>query len=294
VLKIGSELTILRDLPIEDIERVGGVVLAEGIRRMRRGEISIAAGFDGEFGVIKLFGDQEREKISSQMSFIETPTGPAASKRRSRSAELGRPQAEEPGETDTTNHESIQASEQWAQEALFGQPDPTVRSRPEIAQNSVEAVLLTDLNPQQREAASCTDVPLIIVAGPGTGKTRTLTYRIAHLIKNIGVAPANILAITFTNKATEEMAHRLEVLLHPEAARSITIKTFHAFGALILREAAQQAGLDPHFSICSEDDRKTVFKQIYPDFGDKHVNHLLNQISTAKNQRSGPASSQAI
>src|SRR5690606_15341743 len=90
--------------------------------------------------------------------------------------------------------------------------------------------LLIGLNDDQRAAVLCTDAPLVIVAGPGTGKTRTLTVRIAHLIRTLGVPPESVLAITFTNKAAGEMRERLGALLGAAEAGRITVSTFHAFG----------------------------------------------------------------
>ena len=107
------------------------------------------------------------------------------------------------------------------------------------------------LNEEQRAAVLCTDAPLVIVAGPGTGKTRTLTVRIAHLILEKAVAPENILAITFTNKAAGEMRERLSRLLGDEVAGRVTIRTFHAFGAMLLREYAARLELSPEFVILS-------------------------------------------
>ena len=107
------------------------------------------------------------------------------------------------------------------------------------------------LNEEQRAAVLCTDAPLVIVAGPGTGKTRTLTVRIAHLILEKAVAPENILAITFTNKAAGEMRERLSGLLGDEIAGRVTIRTFHAFGAMLLRQHAERLGLSPEFVILS-------------------------------------------
>ena len=106
---------------------------------------------------------------------------------------------------------------------------------------------LRSLNQQQRDAVECVDSSLIIAAGPGTGKTRTLTHRIAYLITEKHVLPEQILAITFTNKAAEEMANRLEHLMGADVAKRLVIKTFHAFCAMILRKDAEHAGLSPIF-----------------------------------------------
>src|SRR5919204_4475378 len=93
---------------------------------------------------------------------------------------------------------------------------------------------LADLNEAQREAVLATEGPLLVIAGAGSGKTRVLTYRVAHLIRSCGVKPNEVLAITFTNRAAAEMRHRLEHLLGP-TARAIWILTFHSACGRILR-----------------------------------------------------------
>jgi DNA helicase-2/ATP-dependent DNA helicase PcrA len=271
--KVGSELSILQDIPLDEIGRMGGPLLAEGIRRMRSGEVTIAAGYDGEYGVIKLFGQDERDAVAGQLSFMPAPDKPKQAKQ----SDLHTPSAI--AETEG-NYQAGQTRQLWAQASLFEAPPVAPQHSSDIQSKG----LLTDLNPQQREAALCIDRPLIIVAGPGTGKTRTLTYRIAYLIASKGVAPENILAITFTNKATDEMVNRLTRLLGTDTAGQLVIKTFHAFGAMLLREAAEQAGLPPNFAICSDQDRQVILKECYPDMKSADLNTWLEQISTAKNQ----------
>ena len=123
--------------------------------------------------------------------------------------------------------------------------DATVYEAPPITHHPCGSRITSGLNDQQRAAVLCTDAPLVIVAGPGTGKTRTLTVRIAYLILEKGVAPEAIFAITFTNKAAGEMKARLEAMLGAEVANHVTVKTFHAFGALLLREHAARSGPQP-------------------------------------------------
>ena len=153
---------------------------------------------------------------------------------------------------------------------------------------------MDDLNPEQRAAVLCTDVPLVIVAGPGTGKTRTLTVRIAHLILEKAVAPENILAITFTNKAAGEMRQRLSALLDspkplgsPQTLKvspvdRVTIKTFHAFGAMLLRQHVERLGLSPEFVILAEEDRLALLRRACPELKLAEADAALAQISAAK------------
>jgi DNA helicase-2/ATP-dependent DNA helicase PcrA len=152
---------------------------------------------------------------------------------------------------------------------------------PSPAKSATSAFYLSTLNEQQRAAVECTDAPVIIVAGPGTGKTRTLTVRIAHLLQDKGVAPEHVLAITFTNKAAGEMAERLAGLVGAATAKRITIKTFHAFGAQLLRTHAETQGITPS-AIISEADQRALLKEIVPDATEKNLSGYLDQIATAK------------
>src|SRR5437764_8808246 len=111
--------------------------------------------------------------------------------------------------------------------------------------------LLDDLTAAQREAVLHVEGPLLILAGPGSGKTRVITRRVAHLIRE-GVRPSNILAITFTNKAAGEMRQRVDALL---PGSRVWISTFHALGARLLRQYGERFGLDPHFTIYDQTDR---------------------------------------
>ena len=121
--------------------------------------------------------------------------------------------------------------------------------------------LLEKLNDKQKEAASQIDGSILILAGAGSGKTRTITYRIAHMIENIGISPYSILAVTFTNKAAKEMRERVENLVG-EVAKSCTISTFHSFGMRLLRMYAAEVGYSPNFTIYDTDDQKRIIKAI--------------------------------
>jgi DNA helicase-2/ATP-dependent DNA helicase PcrA len=131
----------------------------------------------------------------------------------------------------------------------------------------VDSPLLAPLNPVQREAVLHTDGPVLIVAGAGSGKTRILTHRIAYLIREKGVRPQQILAITFTNKAAGEMVERVEQLVGSSVSRGMWILTFHAACARILRREHKLLGLPSHFSIYDEADSERVIKMILADLG---------------------------
>ena len=144
---------------------------------------------------------------------------------------------------------------------------------------------LDELNEVQRAAVVNTDGPSLIIAGPGSGKTRVLTYRIAHLIQQ-GVDPFSILALTFTNKAAEEMKRRIEKI-SGSAGRGLFMGTFHSIFARILRVEATRLGYPANFTIYDTEDSKSVIKAIVKEMGldDKlyKPNQVLYRISAAKN-----------
>src|SRR5688572_27618663 len=151
---------------------------------------------------------------------------------------------------------------------------------------------LEGLNEKQREAVLHVDGPLMIVAGAGSGKTKVLTTRVAHLMAN-GVDAFNILALTFTNKAAKEMKERVEKILGNNEARNLYIGTFHSVFARILRFEAEKIGYPRNFTIYDTDDAKSVVKTVVNelDLDDKHYkpNIVYNRISAAKNALIGPA-----
>jgi ATP-dependent DNA helicase UvrD/PcrA len=151
--------------------------------------------------------------------------------------------------------------------------------------------LLADLNPAQREAVLHVDGPLLVVAGAGSGKTRVLTHRVAHLIRAHGVKPNEILAITFTNKAAAEMRERLEHTLG-RTARAIWILTFHAACGRILRREAERLGYRSSFTIYDSADQVRLVKACLEELGKDPKRFtprgIHSQISNAKNQLISP------
>ena len=154
------------------------------------------------------------------------------------------------------------------------------------------ALNLDGLNSAQREAVECTHGPLLVLAGAGSGKTRVLTMRIAHMIADEGVRPWQVLAITFTNKAAAEMRERLGALL-PGGTRGMWVCTFHAMCVRMLREDPEAIGYAPNFTIYDDDDSKRLVKSIMNDLGIDQkqfpINGIRSKISSAKNAMVGPA-----
>ncbi|WJK41799.1 UvrD-helicase domain-containing protein [Solwaraspora sp. WMMA2056] len=262
VAALGPELDILTTVPVDDIRRVGGELLAEAIGRLRRGEVHRVPGYDGEYGVITLFAPGElatgggagqpealfdvpvpAQRPPSESAAADGPTpagarraGRAATGRASRGGRAGTEPAPPPIPPPPT-------------------PSPHEPFEPMLAgMEEVGTGLLDRLDAMQRVAASAPGGPLLIVAGPGTGKTRTLTHRIAYLCAELNVFPEHCLAITFTRRAAEELRHRLDGLLGP-VAEDVTVATFHSLGLTILRENPKAAGLPKGFRIADDAER---------------------------------------
>ncbi|MDZ7359418.1 MAG: UvrD-helicase domain-containing protein [candidate division KSB1 bacterium] len=254
---LGSELFILQEAALDDIERLAGSVVAEGIRRMRAGEVKIAAGYDGEYGTIQLFSPEERERLSTQVSMLDPGPDQKEQSDKTKNGKLI------DQENTSVNFPGI------GEEAGISYQTP----KPLLQQAGA-------LNPSQQQAVRHGRGHLLIVAGPGTGKTHTLTHRIAQVIENFARAE-EILAITFTNKAAEEMRQRAVKIAGPLAAK-ITIGTFHAFCLGVLREYHEHAGLPPDFEIIGEDEQRDLAKELWPEKPAAERDHLLDEIALLK------------
>jgi DNA helicase-2/ATP-dependent DNA helicase PcrA len=166
-----------------------------------------------------------------------------------------------------------------------------------VVNSSVNFLDNAKLNPQQREAVEAVDGPLLILAGAGSGKTRVITYRIVHLIENKGVDPDSILAVTFTNKASAEMAERVGSMLGGRTLRKPMIATFHSFCVRVLRRDIEElkiggVGYKKDFAIYDESDQQAVVKGVMRRLGvdDKQLkpSAVLSRISWAKNHMLDP------
>ncbi len=148
------------------------------------------------------------------------------------------------------------------------------------------------LNPQQLAAVSRCDIPLLVLAGAGSGKTGVITQKVVHLVRNQAMLPEKIAAITFTRKAAREMRQRIAAII-PDQAKGVWISTFHALGLRILREECERLGYRPGFSIFDPQDSQGMLREILPDGSSKDdIERLRWQISAWKNDGLGPDTAQ--
>lgn len=220
VHRFGSELAILQDIPTDEISKAS-TLLGEGISRLRQGKVIKHAGYDGEYGVIKLFEDDELVK----KNFVNLKL-------------------------------DIEIPQQEVNKLL---ETPMFSTSANLNKNIVKNVcaeksLNYGLDEFQQKAVESAHNQLLIIAGPGSGKTTVLTQRIAHLISDKNIAPQNCLAITFTRKAAQEMRERL-AKISEEKAKLLNIHTFHSLCFSILKENYERAGLSQDFTVMSEQEK---------------------------------------
>jgi len=271
--RLGPELYLLEQAPLEEVRAAGSDLLAEAIARMRAGRVTASAGYDGEYGRIRLFTDGELARATQVgVLFPETASVPSTRPATSPPSPRGRgtgggghgvpagapvlpphPGPLPRGERELGSNGSAPSPAPQAALPLETE-GPPVRGRGKGARKPSPAPPLAGLDRDQARAAAIGAGPLLILAGPGTGKTRTLTHRFAYLVRQRGVAPEQCLAITFTRRAADEMAGRLARLL-PEAADRLTVTTFHGLGLALLRAHGEQLGLADGFVVAGEAQR---------------------------------------
>ena len=211
LMQLGSEINILHTLETDKIGSAGIPLLEEAIRRMRQKEVDIIPGYDGEYGRIKIFNSDEREQLLGQKILFSVPRqNPATHRTLPVKTPSNKASLAEPGKLP-----------QKKQLNLFNEHETLD--------------IFSQLNQEQRRAVEYSGGPLLIVAGPGTGKTRTLTHRIAFLMMKKKVSGNRVLAVTFTNKAAQEMRERLKGLMG-ETQPLPLVATFHSFCYRILNE----------------------------------------------------------
>ena len=274
--RLGPELPLLAELPIAELRRGGSTLLAEAVERLRAGQVRREAGYDGQYGVIRLFAADELERRTAGRSLFE-PAGPAP-------VEPAPPTARAPLEPSSTPSERPEAlSEAGATAARALGPTPaSLRTLPLFGAEELGRArgLLDGLDPDQRRAAEHGRGPLLIVAGPGSGKTRTLAHRVAQLITAHGAPAAGCLCITFTRRAAAELQQRLSQLL-PEVGSEVPVYTFHRLGLSILSEHGTRLGLEPGFRIADQE-RATELMAEITALSPTRARKLLATVSRAK------------
>lgn len=231
--KLGSELHILGETPIADIQKNSNSLIAEAIDRMRKGEVIRDAGFDGEYGTIKLFKPGELDLKNSTGVLFDVPI----------------PDAVREGGVKKNSHQDLTPPSRTVSGAhAKKKKDVTLPAR---TGSGVTAFL----DGAQQKAVDAIEGPVLIIAGPGSGKTRTLTYRIAHIIEWGEAKPEECLTLTFTKRAANEMKERLQTILGEKAAK-IPVFTFHALGLEILKEHRVEMGLPRNFQLAGDELRQ--------------------------------------
>ena len=245
---LGPELPLLTHTPPDALREAESPLLAEAVTRLRSGKVIREAGYDGEFGTIRLFEDGEVDRAAGGELLFDLPRPERKPRKKPTPA--------------------------TAREREPETPLPSPAAPPPAAGP------LGGLDADQRAAAEICSGPVLIVAGPGSGKTRTLTHRIAHLVAERGAAPDQCLAITFTRRAAEEMRERLERLL-PEVARAVPVCTFHSLGLRVLAEHRELAGLPEGFRVLAESERLALLRGAL-ECSPSQARRWLSRISRAK------------
>ncbi len=279
--RLGPELPLLNSLPLEEIGPAASSLVAEAVARLRRREVIREAGYDGVYGTIRLFRDIELERRSRGASLFGDDLKPVRQAAPASADEVDAPPLQEPP---LPGPASPSGSARW-DDATSGQ----LSLSGELWSGGRD--LLAGLDADQRRAAEIVDGPLLIVAGPGSGKTRTLTHRLAHLVTSRGVAPGGCLAVTFTRRAADEMRGRLRALL-PDAWDGIPLHTFHSLGLSILREHWNAAGFQRGFRVASEAERLSLMQDTL-EISERQARARLSVISRGK-RTGAPAADQQL
>ena len=220
---LGTEFEILREIPEGDIGKKAGYFIAEGIRRLRQGKVQRFPGFDGEYGIIRLFEPSELDSMDGQISMFGMGDMGLGYEGREKAGILRE-------DRKTEAREEPRAVEYSGAE-----------SGPEAGGDGGDTKETESLNQEQLMAVRSISPRIAVAAGPGTGKTRTLVSRVLYLLQNRRVKPSEITAVTFTNKAAQELQSRLEGQLGGKRKlRGLRIGTFHSICYDLLKEAGEK------------------------------------------------------
>lgn len=264
--RIGPEMFILRQAPLEQLEEAAGPVVAEAIRRLRAGKVHCTGGYDGEYGVIRVYEEGEAQAAGGQLSLLDAlGLKPAAREKRLTVAEMLKQQGMLSSET-----EAADIGAEMAMDATGHETADTTAN----AAASTTAPITSQLNESQQAVVHSASRTTAVIAGPGTGKTKTLVSRIEYLITEKGVSPKEITAVTFTRQSAQEMQSRLESTLGKKAIRGLTVGTFHSIALGLLSKKA----------IADRETRLSLMKEVLADRGEKlSPAAALERLSLQKN-----------
>ncbi|WP_322747229.1 MULTISPECIES: UvrD-helicase domain-containing protein [unclassified Frankia] len=285
--RLGPELAILGEVPLDAIGAVGSSALVEAIRRLRREEVIRDAGYDGEYGVIRLFDPLELtsnvgtlfdlapaagatgagrsapgQAVGGSAAVRSAAGGSSAGGSSAAGTRIGRGGARRGRSAlaPSVVPAADTAADTAAAAAVCGPPDTgAVTSSPTSPTSPIGTSILAGLDAEQRVAAAVIQGPLLIIAGPGTGKTRTLVHSVAHRVREQGVPAEQCLAVTFTRRAATELRERLDALVGAAAPR-ILATTFHGLGLRIVRECHDLFGLGAHVRVADEATRADILR----------------------------------
>lgn len=239
---LGNEFAVLREMPIEDIRHQSGTMIAEGISRLRQGQVERKPGFDGEYGTIRLFEPWELDSVDGQMSLFLSSQLSLPQQKEERDIREKETDSQEPSALRETAAAKVPVlAREGEDEVSSMEGENSLRAEPfnrqSIHRKQTGFSYLERLNEAQREAAVIPACAVAVTAGPGTGKTGTLTARILYLLNERGVKPSEITAVTFTNKAAAELRERLERETGGKKhLRLLNTGTFHSICLKLLRE----------------------------------------------------------
>jgi len=262
ISSLGSEFHIYLDSGIDGIADAGGELLAEGVRRLRNGEIHVTEGFDGEFGTVKVFSPGEMDSFRYSPLFKNE-------------SQPEKPEVKHSVDFDVEEFKHLIAS------GNIKKTDDIDLTENEGIETFSETE--TGLTSEQMEGVMHRGSPCLVIAGPGSGKTKILTDRVKYLIEEGFALPEEIAALTFSNRAADEMRERIGKGIFQSG---ITISTLHSFGLSIIKKNPELFNLSEGFSILNDDEKSEVIKSIISS-DNKNNRSLLKEISKAKQGMDG-------
>jgi uncharacterized protein (TIGR00375 family) len=259
ITSLGSEFHVYLNSGIDRIAEAGGELLAEGVRRLRNGEIHVEEGYDGEFGTVKVFREGEMDSFRYSPLFGNESSGEKSEVKHS-------------VEFDIEEFKALIAA------GNIKRSDEISSAEDEVIEADMEPAAETGLTAEQMEGVTHRGSPCVVIAGPGSGKTKILTERVKYLIEEGFALPEEIAALTFSNRAADEMRERIGTGVFQGG---LTISTLHSFGLSIIKENLPLFKLREDFMILNDDEKTEIIKKINPE-DKRNITALRKEISNYK------------